>query len=151
VAVRRARRAAHAARVHSLPDARERGHVEAVGFAELAEPLTGPWTFDGFPQSVNVDGRAFVKATWAAPYPGVQAQYRENVDYHSMHLEVLDDGTWKIDHTDDANPDRGHVLEHAIQDVIPTKVGAVVFTLLIVSASALLAASVPALLQRRRA
>jgi hypothetical protein len=41
-----------------------------------------------------------------------------------MHLMVGADGNWIIEHTDDANPDRGLVLEHTLRDVIQTPVGA---------------------------
>lgn len=108
----------------------------AVGFAELADPLHGTWTFDGFPDVVSMLGRTFKRATWAAPYPKVAAQYREDVDHDSMHLMVHDDHTWVIEHTDDANPDRGLVLEHTFRDVIQTPLGAVLFTLGLVGVAA---------------
>jgi len=108
--------------------------VFAVGFARLPEPLRGAWPIfntDGslsFPPSVQLFGRQFDRAEFAAPYPGIRAQYREAVDRHAMHLEIKDDGTWFIDHTDDANPDRGLVLEHTLRDVIQTPWGAALLT-----------------------
>ena len=107
-----------------------------VGFARLAEPFKGAWTFQGFPARVQLLGRTFAKATWAAPYPHVVAQYREAVDHNALHLMVHDDGTWSADHTDDANPDRGLVLEHTLRDVIQTPVGAALFTLTCFAAAA---------------
>lgn len=96
-----------------------------VGFTQLAEPLRGAWTFEGFPERVELGGRSFVRSDrWAAPLPGVAKQYREDVARQAMHLYALDDGTWKIDHIDEANPDKGLVLEHALKDVIHTWWGA---------------------------
>lgn len=111
----------------------------AVGFATLPEPLRGSWLLhkpDGslfFPSVVTVDGRRFVRSdTWAAPLPGVAKQYREDVDRNSMHLEVRNDGTWEIDHIDEANPEHGLVLEHAVRDVIQTPLGAALLTVAVV-------------------
>lgn len=98
--------------------------MAAVGFAELEHPLRGRWPFDGFPPSVLLLGRTFDRAKWAAPRRLVAAQYREAVDHNAMHLMVGADGNWLIEHTDDANPDRGLVLEHTFRDVIQTPVGA---------------------------
>jgi hypothetical protein len=96
-----------------------------VGFTMLPEPLRGAWTFPGFPKRVELGGRTFVRSDhWAAPLPGVAKQYREDVARQAMHLYVLDDGTWKIDHIDEANPEKGLVLEHAFRDVIHTWWGA---------------------------
>lgn len=101
----------------------------AVGFASLPEPLRGAWTFTGFPDVVQLGGRTFKRSDkWAAPLPHVLKQYREDVDRQSMHLEVLDDHTWRIDHVDEANPERGLVLEHAVKDVIHTWWGAALLT-----------------------
>lgn len=109
----------------------------AVGFAELAQPLRGKWTQQGFPDSVVMLGRTFKRCvTWCAPYRLVVAQYREDVDHNSMHLFVKADGTWIIEHTDDANPERGLVLEHAVRDVIQTPVGAVLLAFGVVLVSA---------------
>lgn len=105
--------------------------------AELAQPLRGTWTFDGFPESVVLLGRVFKRSTtWAAPYHLVVAQYREDVDHHSMHLMVKADRTWIVEHTDDANPERGLVLEHTFRDVIQTPLGAVLFSVAVVGAVA---------------
>lgn len=98
--------------------------LPSVGFATLEQPLRGRWTFEGFPPVVTLLGRTFKRATWAAPRHLVAAQYREDVDRDSMHLMVGADGNWIIEHTDDANPDRGLVLEHTFRDVIHTPVGA---------------------------
>lgn len=105
----------------------------AVGMAELAQPLRGTWTFVGFPDRVTLLGRVFRRSkTWAAPYHLVVAQYREDVDRHSMHLMVKADGSWIVEHTDDANPERGLVLEHTFRDVIQTPVGAVLFSVAVI-------------------
>lgn len=109
----------------------------SVGFAKLPEQLRGAWTFDGFPLRVELVGRSFVRSdTWAAPLPGVIRQYREDVDHNSMHLEVHDNGLWTIDHVDEANPERGHVLEHAIRDVVQTPLGALLLVAGVIGVSA---------------
>lgn len=109
----------------------------SVGFASLPEPLRGAWTFDGFPLRVDIGGRSFVRSdTWAAPLPGVIRQYREDVDRHSMHLVVKDDGMWEIDHVDEANPERGLVLEHAFRDVVQTPIGALILAAGVIGVSA---------------
>lgn len=119
--------------------------LPAVGFVDLAQPLRGQWTFDGFPPEVTMLGRVFKHSKWAAPMRMVVAQYREDVPHNSMHLLVKADGTWIIEHTDDANPDRGLVLEHAFRDVIQTPVGAIA----LVAGVVLLSAGVSYLLTRR--
>lgn len=109
----------------------------SVGFADLAQPLRGTWSFQGFPDTVMILGRTFKRSKkWAAPQHLVVAQYREDVDHNSMHLLVKADGTWIIEHTDDANPERGLVLEHTLRDVIQTPVGAVLLSLAVVAVSA---------------
>jgi hypothetical protein len=91
----------------------------------LPEPLRGAWAFPDFPKRVELGGRTFVRSdTWAAPLSGVARQYREDVERQAMHLYVLTDGTWKIDHIDEANPEKGLVLEHAFRDVVHTWWGA---------------------------
>ena len=109
----------------------------AVGFAELEQPLRGKWPLKDFPDRVVILGRVFKRSkTWAAPYHLVVAQYREDVDRDSMHLMVKADGSWLIEHTDDANPERGLVLEHTFRDVIQTPLGAVLFTVACVGVAA---------------
>jgi hypothetical protein len=104
--------------------------VYTVGFARLPETLTGTWPFQGFPERVQLLGRAFTRSRkYAFPYAGVVAQYREDKDHESMHLMVFGDGHFEIDHIDDANPERGHVLEHALKDASNTTGGAIVITL----------------------
>lgn len=101
----------------------------AVGFAELPNALRGTWSFQGYPDSVQLLGRTFKRSKkWAAPMRFIVAQYREDVDHNSMHLLVHADGHWVIEHTDDANPERGLVLEHTFRDVIQTPLGAVLFS-----------------------
>lgn len=115
----------------------------AVGFVSLPEPLRGPWQVRDeagaldFPPHVSIGGRDFTRSTtWAAPYPGVVAQYREDRDREAMHLMVQSDGTWFVDHVDEANPERGLVLEHAYRDVIHTWWGALLLTGAVVGLSA---------------
>ena len=100
----------------------------SVGFVKLSEPITGRWLWSPhLPERVQMKGRTFViSKRWAFPYVGVVAQYREDVDHDSAHLEVLSDGTYRIDHIDAANPERGHVLEHGMRDLNATRVGGVV-------------------------
>lgn len=109
----------------------------SVGFATLPEPLRGPWPFVDYPPRVDIGGRHFTRSdTWAAPLPHVVKQYREDVDRGSMHLYVRDDHTWEIDHVDEANPERGLVLEHTFKDVIHTTWGALLLTAGVVAVSA---------------
>lgn len=110
----------------------------SVGFATLPEPLRGAWPYADFPERVTLGGRSFTRSdTWAAPLPGVVKQYREDVDRGSMHLYVRNDHTWEIDHVDEANPERGLVLEHAVKDVIHTWWGAALLTAGVVGGAAL--------------
>jgi hypothetical protein len=87
-----------------------------LGTIPVEPAITGSWPFQGFPNQVELDGTLFVLATWAWPFYGAAAQYREAVDYDAMHLLVYRDGSFEIGHLDEANPDRGHVLEHAVLD-----------------------------------
>lgn len=109
----------------------------------LPKPLRGRWPVVSeaggldFPPSIELAGRAFERSdTWAAPYAGVVAQYREARDRDAMHMLVHDDGTWSIDHIDEANPERGLALEHAYRDVIHTWWGALLLTGTVVAVSA---------------
>jgi len=112
----------------------------AVGFVALPEKLSGTWPAQGLPERVKLYGREFVRSRrWAFPYLGVRAQYREDVDHRSMHLMVYSDGHFEIDHMDDANPERGHVLEHTMRDVAATKLGGVVVGLGVVALAGALA------------
>lgn len=76
-----------------------------------------PWIYgDEFPPSIEIDGKVFNRAIRQQPYDGVIAQYREAVPRDSMHLLVMQDGTWVIDHVDEYNPDMGHPVRHFIID-----------------------------------
>lgn len=111
--------------------------LPAVGLALLPEPLRGSWTLPDFPELVTVLDRTFRRSTtWAAPTPGVVAQYREDVDRNSLHLLVHADRSWVVEHSDDANPERGLVLEHAVRDVLQTTGGALAFSALVLGLSA---------------
>jgi len=73
-------------------------------------PLEGIWKGiwpEPLPSVVNLRGRTFRRARLAEPSPGILAQYREHRARDSMHLYVLEDGTWSIDHVDAFNPDVG--------------------------------------------
>lgn len=99
----------------------------AVGFARLPEPLSGQWPYPGYPARVKLLGRSFTRSeAWTFPYAGIAAQYREDRDRGAMHLMVGSDGAYVIDHIDEANPERGLVLEHAFKDALHTPVGALV-------------------------
>lgn len=61
-------------------------------------------------------GTTYTRARWEQGYPGVIAQYRENVRRDARHLFVLGDGTWVIDHIDSENPDLGNPFLHFLDD-----------------------------------
>lgn len=90
-----------------------------VGLIPLKPPIRGAWPFSGFPKQVKLDGRVYRKATWQWRHrPEILAQYRELGASNVRHLHVLRDGTFIIDHLDEANPDAGKVLEHLKLDVM---------------------------------
>lgn len=80
------------------------------------EPIYGDWSVNDFPDRIEIDGQPFVRAIRKQPYSGVIEQYREEKPRDSMHLLVLDDGRWRIDHVDDYNPDMGHPVRHFLID-----------------------------------
>lgn len=101
----------------------------SVGEIPITPALQGAWPLQDFPERAVVLGRTFARShAWAFPYSGVVAQYREDVDRNSMHLRVYEDGHFDITHMDEANPERGLVLEHAIKDVSRTFLGALALT-----------------------
>jgi hypothetical protein len=79
-------------------------------------PITGYWNSREYPPVVRLNGRVFRKAFFEQAYDGVVAQYREDVEQNSRHLKVMADGTWRIDHVDDDNPDRGRPIQHFFSD-----------------------------------
>lgn len=90
-----------------------------IGAQRIEPAEKGPWPLDGCPAEVSVKGRKFKRSknTWAKK--GVVAQYREDVPRNSMHMCVLRNRTYIIDHTDDANPDHpGQLMAHFIEDVL---------------------------------
>ena len=109
-------------------------------------PHAGYWSFHGFPDEVWVTLAAmryrFKKARWKKPYEGVIEQYRQDVPQNSMHLFVLQDGRFIINHVDADNPDHGRVIEHGLND---TPLGAVVKGALAVGGAALVAGAVVSL------
>lgn len=92
--------------------------VTGIGAIPIEPAITGTWPFgDVFPPTVQLGDRTFQIATWAWPlYSGVVQQYREAVPTNAMHLLVFRDGSFEIGHLDEANPDRGLVLQHAALD-----------------------------------
>ena len=85
--------------------------------------IWGDWNLIGFPESILVYGpwdgaRRFKRARWQKPEEGVIEQYREDVETRSMHLKVLVDGSFVIDHCDSFNPDTGAVnaIAHVMED-----------------------------------
>lgn len=98
--------------------------LAAVGAVPITPPIRGRWPGPDFPETVTMAGRLFRKAGWAWPYTGVVAQYREAIPVNSRHLLVLDDGSFIIDHYDEANPDAGAAIDHLIKDVLKRPTGA---------------------------
>lgn len=94
----------------------------ALGEYWFPQPIVGRWTPAGFPQHVVAAGRLFERARWKQAYPGVVEQYREVRSQSSAHLMVQADGTWRVDHIDDDNPDRGRIIEHGLNDTTLGKV-----------------------------
>ncbi len=90
--------------------------MQGFGIIPVEPPITGTWPFEGFPTEVQLNGRTFAAAVWASPFYGAVAQYREEVDQNAQHLLVYRDGSYEITHVDEANPDRGYVLQHAALD-----------------------------------
>lgn len=83
----------------------------------IEPPIQEVWTLgDHFPESIEIEGTTFMRALRAQPYEGVIAQYREGVPRNSMHLLVMNDGSWVIDHVDEYNPDMGYPIRHFIVD-----------------------------------
>lgn len=84
---------------------------------KFENPVTGLWPWSHYPDVITWERRELRKAKLKQPYEGVVEQYRETVETDSHHLKVKDDGTWVVDHTDDANPDMDRVAEHFFRDV----------------------------------
>lgn len=93
-----------------------RNSASGLGKIPVIPAITGTWPLGFFPDEVQIAGSVFQRATWASPFEGAVAQYREVVEYDAMHLLIYRNGTFVIDHLDEANPDQGHVLEHAVLD-----------------------------------
>jgi hypothetical protein len=84
------------------------------------------WTFAGeYPEEVTLYGRTFHRAGFKGRNQAhVVAQYREDVAMKSLHLFILDDGTYRVDHQDDFNPDAaGQLLPHFFADYLPSRPG----------------------------
>ena len=69
-----------------------------------------------FPEFIEIAGTMFQRSVRSQPYEGVIEQYREMVPRDSMHLLVMQDGEFCIDHIDEYNPDMGYPLRHLIVD-----------------------------------
>jgi hypothetical protein len=88
----------------------------ALGETVLQQPITGWWQWAGHPEVIRVHGRQFRRANWKQDYPDVVEQYRETTPQNSMHLKVLANGTYVIDHIDEDNPDMGRPVPHFFND-----------------------------------
>ena len=97
--------------------------AQGLGRIPVEPHVYGQWPFQGFPRQITLgepDGstHTFAIAQWASPfYSGVVQQYRETVPTNAQHLMIFRDGSFLIDHVDEANPDQGLVLQHAVLDV----------------------------------
>jgi hypothetical protein len=96
-----------------------------LAIVRLAPHETGAWPEGADGLEVQVDGRRYRRTRWAIPQPGTVAHYRETVAKGSRHLERRADGTWRITHLDDHNPDAGagRALMHLLVDT-PIGLGA---------------------------
>jgi len=96
-----------------------RAEQSRVGAIPVSPAITGAWPFSGFPREVKLNGKTYRKATWQwRHHPSIVAQYREPGKTNVQHLHVLRDGTFRVDHLDEANPDEGQVLKHLVRDVL---------------------------------
>jgi hypothetical protein len=93
--------------------------------------IEGAWEFGlNYPDAIEIEGHHFNRAIRQQAYQDTVAQYRESVARDSMHLLVLTNGTWVIDHVDEYNPDMGHPIRHFLVDhpkgipVVLTGIGA---------------------------
>jgi hypothetical protein len=83
----------------------------------LDPPLSDTWMFgNDFPDTFEIEGHTFHRAIRQQPYEGVICQYREAVPRDSMHLLVMNDGSYVIDHVDHYNPDMGAPVRHFLID-----------------------------------
>ena len=82
-------------------------HCQCIGAIAVNPTQTGTWGQRGLPQSVRIGSKRFEKSLGQGRVPGTIAHYREDVDRHSAHLYVMDDGTWQITHVDEYNPHGG--------------------------------------------
>ena len=92
------------------------------GRKKFKKPLQRPWPYFGSPRHVEIFAfgrlRRFVPAKTMVRYKNVVAQYREDVEFDSLHLKVLKNGWFVIDHRDCVNPDKGrlHKVGHVMED-----------------------------------
>jgi hypothetical protein len=92
--------------------------MTGVGRYPVEPHVSGSWAFQGLPHQVSLNGRTFNRARIASPfYSGVVGQYREAVPWNAQHLMVFGNGMYVVDHVDEANPDYGHLVAHALLDV----------------------------------
>lgn len=83
------------------------------------EPIHGKWPFLWLPPIVSIGERRFTRSV-GIKTEGVIAHYRESVPRRSLHLYVLSDWHYIIDHEDDFNP-HAHPVRHFLADVMPRK------------------------------
>lgn len=93
-----------------------------VGAYPVVPLIRGKWPYKNFPVTITVASKPFKKALWQWPRPDVIAQYREDAENDAHHLFVMHDGTYVIDHVDEANPDKGHLVAHVLNDVMLRRV-----------------------------
>lgn len=95
------------------------GDAVSVGAVAIDPPITGRWIYgNAFPVEIAMNNRTYRRALWSFPRTNVVAQYREAKKTNSQHLFVMNDGTYVVDHIDEANPDQGMVLTHFLKDVL---------------------------------
>lgn len=83
----------------------------------IEPPVSDVWPHgQDFPDVFEIDGHTFHRAIRSQPYEGVICQYREAVPRDSMHLLVMNDGQYVIDHVDQYNPDMGFPVRHFLID-----------------------------------
>jgi len=87
--------------------ARARARARALVGVELRRPLTGRWPYGAeLPPVVRLEDATFSRST-GIDHEGVRAHYREARGLMSRHLYVLEDGTYRVEHVDYFNPDKG--------------------------------------------
>ena len=87
-------------------------------------PYGGDWPYHdyqgklAFPRRADIAGIDFRRTWLALPRSNTRAHYRENVAEGALHLRVLWDGTYSIDHEECFNPSFGpkEAVLHVVHD-----------------------------------